>query len=293
MNNQGALIVGASGLIGRYLYQHLQSCGSRALGTYHSNGQHGLVHFDITCSPLHTLPLEGINCAIICSAITTLDRCKQDPELSYQVNVLGIERVLSHLDQSGILPVFLSSASVFDGQRGNYREDDERNPISVYGEQKVEVENFIFSSLREYLIIRPGKVFGLARGEGVLFSEWLARYKEGKPILCADDEQLSPTYAGDVAQGIQKLLAINARGVYHLNPPEHFSRYDLAAQFFHHLGITDVSLQRCSIDDFHFAEKRGKNTYLDASKFIQETGFVFRPLVASYRDVVSANGGLR
>lgn len=282
MKNKKILIFGASGLIGSYLYRLLKSENKEVIGTYNKNKKPGLVYFDMTNSSLDSLNAENFEYAVICSAITKLDKCKENPEYSYEVNVTGIERIIKELRKKEIIPIFISSAAVFDGDTGGYKEEDKRNPMSIYGKQKKEVEDFMTSNLRDYLIIRPGKVFGIKKGEGNLFTEWLEKYKRGEKILAADDERLSPTYAGDVARGISLLLNSNSRGFYHINSLEDYSRFEMVKDFFDYLNIKDANLIRCSIEDFDFLEKRMKNSYLDASKFIKETKFRFTDLRSCY-----------
>lgn len=275
---QKILVLGASGLVGRYLYKFLKQEHIPLVGTYNRNPARGLLHFDLTKSSLDELPLEEVSHAVICSAIAKLDKCKEEKEYSDSVNLIGTKRVLTELSQRKIASVFISSAAVFDGILGNYKEDRERNPTTVYGMQKKDIEDFIFKSVPECLVLRPGKIFGADIGEGVLFADWLAKYRSGEEIFCADDEKLSPTYAEDIAKGIVRLIEQEAAGVYHINPMEHYSRFEMAVRFFDYLSIKDAKLRRCSIDDFPFLEKRPKNTYLDASKFINQTGFKFKRL---------------
>jgi len=276
--SDGILIFGASGLIGRYLRARLAAAGHRVVGTCHRNHAPGLVPFDLATSVPNELNLGDFRLAVIAGAVTKLDQCRNDPDHSHAVNVEGTQNLLRVLWDRGVFPVFLSSASVFDGVRGNYREDAPLSPPTLYGRQKAQIEKFIADAGREALILRPGKVFGLQPGEGVLFADWWAKYCRGEPIRLADDEQLSPVWVEDVARGIEVLIERECRGIYHVNPPRHLSRFAMASRFFRHLGVRDARLVRCSIDDFDFAERRPRNTYLDAAKFIRETGFVFTEL---------------
>ncbi len=270
------LVLGASGLIGSYLYKELKEKNYETVGTYSSKERPGLIHFDLAKDNPNSLPLDNTKYLVICSAVTKIDNCHNNQEHSHAVNIEGISRVLSEAYSRDIVPVFLSSASVFDGVTGNYKEEDRRNPTTTYGKQKETIEDLMFSN--SSLIIRPGKVFGVNASEGVLFTDWLEKYQNSQEIKCADDERLSPHYVEDVARGISALLMLNAKGVYHTNPPFFKSRYEMASDFFSHLGITDANLVRCSIDDFSFSEKRPRNTYLNADKFIRKTGFTFTPL---------------
>ncbi len=291
-DQSATLVFGASGLIGRYLYARLKNQGRAMIGTRHQNGGPDLLPFDLENPRLEDLPAENVRQAVICSAVTKLDKCKNNPDYSHRVNVLGMEDLIRQLTRRGILPVFLSSAAVFDGLTGNYREEDPVNPTTVYGRQKKQVEDFITKNCRDYLVIRPGKVFGIKPGEGVLFADWLDQYRQGREIRLADDEQLSPSLVSDVADGIALLLEKKARGIYHLNPREHYSRYDLAERFFKSLGLSDVRLTRCSIDDFGFAEIRPRNTYLDPTKFIRQTGFSFTTLEKCFKLIAQEHGCL-
>jgi len=277
-NSKGIIIFGASGLIGRYLYRRLKDQGKKVLGTCYQTKVDGLIPFNLADFSLSTIDLHGIDSAVICSAITKLDRCRENPERANRINVTGTETLLTELQNRNIFPVFFSSASVFDGVTGNYTEDDPKNPTTLYGQQKARIDDFILREIRQYLILRPGKVFGTHKDEGVLFADWLGKYLRKETIRCADDEQLSPVWAEDIARAIQILLDRGARGIYHVNPPHHFSRYDLATLFFRRRGIADAQVERCSIDDFNFTETRPRNTFLDASKFMRETGFEFTPL---------------
>ena len=276
------IILGASGLIGHYLKEELTKQGREVIGTYYNDKKEGLVNFDVTNSSLNDLDLQNVKYAVLCSAMTKLDECKKNPERSREVNIVGLKKVLSELAQKKIIPIFLSSASVFDGIDGNYNEESKKNPTTVYGEQKAEIDDFITSNFKDYLIIRPGKVFGVKKEEGVLFSNWFEKYKKEEEIICADDEKLSPIYVEDLARGIILLIGNNKRGIWHLNPQEHYNRFEMANNFFNYLNIKNAKIKRCSIDDFDFLEVRPKNTFLDASKFIKETEFKFTKLEECY-----------
>jgi dTDP-4-dehydrorhamnose reductase len=272
------LIFGASGLIGRYVLDFLRKSGEEAIGTYNSNPREGLVHFDLTTSRLSDLDLEGITHAVICSAIAKVDTCKENEGYSREVNCNGVKRLIYCLCESGIFPIFFSSASVFNGEKGGYTEESEKDPRTTYGQEKASVEDFMREHIKRSLVIRPGKTFGVRRGEGVLFTDWLEKYLSGIEIFCAKDEKLSPTYSEDIARGVLSLIRLNKTGIYNFNPQEYMSRLEMAERFFRHLNIDDAIVHPCSIDDLNLLEKRPKCTFLDPSKFLREVHFSFTRL---------------
>jgi len=274
------IILGASGLVGRYLFDYLKKSGKEVVGTYNKNEKAGLFYFDITDSPIETLPIKDADYVIICSGIVKIDECKKDIDNSEKVNVIAIKRVIKEFSKKDIIPVFISGAIVFDGV-GDYKEEDIRNPANEYGKQKKEIEDYLMDNYKNYLIIRLGKVFGFKDKESD-FATWINKYNNGEEIPCIYDEDLSLTSAEDIAKGITILLEKNKRGIFHIDSGVHKSRFEFAIDFFNFLKLKDAKIIRKSVKDFNFLEKRAKNQFLDSSKFIKETNFKFTPLENSY-----------
>lgn len=286
--SDGILILGASGLAGRYLFNSMRD-RKKIIGTYCNNEQENLVHFDISKDSLDKLDLENIRYGVICSAIAKVDKCKDDLEYSNKVNVVGITRMITELTERNILPIFFSSAAVFDGELGGYKENDERNPLGIYGRQKLEIEDFLIDNFPDFLLIRPGKIFGLNLGEGGLFADWIHKYRKNERIMCAYDERISPIYAGDLARAVETLIDMDKRGIYNINPFGGYNRVELARKFFAYLGINDAKIISCSTKDLGFSEKRAKNTWMNSNKFTGETGFKFTSLEDCFKLIKEAN----
>ena len=87
-----------------------------------------------------TNELRSVNPDIIIHAagISSIDKCEQDYELALAVNVWGFNNVCELAGDGKV--VLLSSEQVFDGVVGNYKEDDEPNPINNYGHSKFGAE---------------------------------------------------------------------------------------------------------------------------------------------------------
>jgi dTDP-4-dehydrorhamnose reductase len=283
MKKNGILILGASGFIGKYLFDFFKKKGINTIGTYNHHKREDLVFFDVTKSPIEKLPLKNLQYGIICSAVAKIDECKKDMVHSNKVNKLGLEKVVKNMLDESIIPVFISGTAVFDDFKGGYKETDLRKPKNIYGLQKKQMEDFIISNSDNYLIIRLGKVFGTQKGDEGIFFDWIKKYQNCERIACAYDENLSLTYVRDVVKGISKLLEKNKRGIFHIDSGIHKSRLEFAEDFFKYLNINDAKIEKCSLDDFNFADGRAKNPYLDASKFIEETGFKFTPLEECYK----------
>lgn len=151
------------------------------------------------------------------AAYTHVDRAESEPDLCWEVNLRGVERLVEACRQAGAALVQISTDYVFDGRkRSAYLESDEPNPLSTYGRSKLEAER-VAAELSNHLIVRTAGLFGPAgpasRGS---FVETILRLAEGgKPIRVVSDRFASPTYTCDLARAIESLLL--RRGDRHLS----------------------------------------------------------------------------
>lgn len=70
-----------------------------------------------------------------CAAYTDVTKAEQEKETCYNINVIGTENLLRYF--SGKKFVYISTDYVFDGERGNYSEDDVPNPVNFYSLTKL------------------------------------------------------------------------------------------------------------------------------------------------------------
>ena len=276
------IVFGANGFIGGYLYNYLKEQGYDVIGTYHGKKRKGLIPFDITNFDLNDLNLKDVKYGVICSAMCKIDSCVSNYN-AHMVNVVGTEKLIEDLWNKKITPVFLSSAEVYNG-KGGEDETYSLNPINVYGQQKKIVDSFIKCNIvnetagwNEYIIVRPSKVFGLKKGEG-LFVDWLEKYRNNEMIHCIWDESISHLYVMDLVKCIEILINKKMFGVHNIcNPNEHLSRYEMAVKFFDYMGI-NADIEKIGWEDLNLLERRSKNVWMDMRSFISETGFKFTSL---------------
>ena len=144
------IIIGANSFIGKYLYEYF-SQKEKVIGTYFSKPEENLIQFDITNPEISSLgDLTNERYCIICSAIGRIDDCKKEEEKSRKINVEGTKKLIEQLFSKNIIPIFFSSSYVFSGDNKNPDEKDERNPRTVYGKQKKEIEDFLINSKKKF-----------------------------------------------------------------------------------------------------------------------------------------------
>ena len=125
------------------------------------------------------------------SAYTDVDGAEGDEDGARRVNV-GRTREVASL---GAPVVYFSTDYVFDGQKGEpYVESDKPNPLSVYGQTKLEGER----EIRDGWIARSSWLFAPWGKNFVL--TMLALGRERDEVSVVDDQRGCPTYVGHLAE---------------------------------------------------------------------------------------------
>jgi len=225
-----AIIIGASGLVGSHLMQACQKRGWQVLGTYHKLVQPGLIFLELTDSNRVRALIQKIQPEVVFlpAFCSNVDYCEQNPTTTYQINVEGSLNVATAALDIGAKLVFYSSDYVFNGAAGPYRETDQPNPICIYGQQKLEVENRISQLLTNYLILRITVVYGWeAQGKNFI-NRLLKTVQNGQVIKVPQDQVGSPTLVNDIAEASCRLLEAGASGIFHVAGLDWIDRYHLA-----------------------------------------------------------------
>ena len=155
------LAIGASSFVGKNFMDKYSD--KEIIATYNTRKIKDGIHFNALTADLNEVidNFGEIHSAIIFMGDTKPISCYQNPEFSNQLNVDSITRVLNCLKEWEIRPIFISTEFAFDGEKGNYNEDDRTNPIVLYAKQKLLIEKYIQSSFSDYIIFRLAKVYGL------------------------------------------------------------------------------------------------------------------------------------
>ena len=114
---------------------------------------------------------------MFCASLSQLEKCQNNPALSYAVNVEGLEKAIKKYKSSRTKVIFFSSSHVFNGREPLCREDKIPSPQNVLGEHKVLGEKMVLQ--QGGLVVRVTKVID---PHFPRFSEWANDLKNGKPV---------------------------------------------------------------------------------------------------------------
>ena len=232
MKNQNGkiIITGADGYIGSNLRDFLETKGYEVYPlTQGESKKERFYQVEITDEESVFKVINNINPNIVIHTAgkASLAQCEKDKHSAWKINVEGTKNVIAAIKRINpiIKLVFLSSDYVFSGEKGNYKENDEPNPLTYYGKTKVESENNIKENLENYIICRTANVYG--RG-GNFFNFIVESLNKNVKIEVFEDVFYTPTYIDYFLDCLNKLLESDFKGIIHAVGREKISRYDFA-----------------------------------------------------------------
>ena len=186
------IIIGSTGRLGAALTRAYQNKFDL---TAFSHGQIDLADFDEIEHFISPLEFDVL---INCAAMTTVDMCEEQPDEAFRVNA-GAPDVLAEICEArNARLIHFSTDYVFDGEkRIPYTEQDEAEPVSVYGQSKREGEEAVLAAHERNLVIRVSWVFGPERPSFI--DNIIQRAREHPSVNAVADKFSTPTYTRDIA----------------------------------------------------------------------------------------------
>ena len=242
------LLTGASGFLGSRMYEYFgQITDEPVLAPSHRE-------LDITSldSCRRWFSENQPDTVIHLAAISDIGESERNPELSWLVNVNGTENLAICAKEWGISGRFLfaSSDQVYSGNSSDGRlnkETDALSPINLYGREKAEAEDRVFSLLPEAMGLRFAWMFDLKPGKDNYLKNLIASVMKHEPMEYAVNEFRGVSYAYEVFENIRALLLSGAPGgAYNFGSPACGNTYESAVRVYEilekHLSVPTEGL---------------------------------------------------
>lgn len=258
------LVIGANGQLGSDLVRVFQAAGDTVVPATHAQ-------LDV-CSEdqvAEAMAQAKPDLVVSTAAFHRVEECEKKQALAFQVNGTGAMNLAVACQRSGAVLVNYSTDYVFDGKKnGAYEETDLPAPLSVYGASKVLGEHLVAAYTDRYFVIRTCGLYGVAgsSGKGGNFVEtMLKKAVAGDAIRVVDDQTLTPTYTGDLAEATRKLILTGQYGLYHISSEGQCSWYEFTRYIFERAGL-NANLTPVSSSAFASPVKRPANSVLSKAK---------------------------
>ena len=211
-------------------------------------------------------PFYIVNCA----AYTAVDKAEEEKDAAFKLNSEVPAKLAGLCREHDIKLIHISTDYVFNGNNCRpYREDDMPDPQSVYALSKYEGEQ----SVLEYensIVIRTSWLYSTF---GNNFVKTMLRIGESRDELNVVFDQIgTPTYAGDLAEAIHRIIALSLEdsskfvpGIYHFSNEGVCSWYDFAVEIMNIAGF-DCNVIPVESSQYPQAAKRPLYSVLNKNK---------------------------
>lgn len=176
---------------------------------------------------------------INCAAFTAVDKAEECYELADKINGDGPTNLAKAAKEAQAKLVHVSTDYVFGGDLDiskDYKEDDKKEPVTIYGKTKLHGEQGIEANMEEYYIFRTAWLYGIGGNNFVKTMTKLGSSRD--EINVVSDQHGSPTYAKDLAeiiyQAIEKKIPY---GVYHATNQGYTTWYDFTKEILEEQAI--------------------------------------------------------
>ncbi|AQA23081.1 dTDP-4-dehydrorhamnose reductase [Rhodococcus sp. MTM3W5.2] len=237
-------MTGAGGQLGTQLLRRGSAAGLDVVGF-------GSRDLDITDGEAVDRLIEPDTVVINCAAYTAVDAAESDEEAAERVNVLGPRNLASATARVGARLIHVSTDYVFAGDADRpYETDSATGPRTAYGRTKLDGERAVLAADPNALVVRTAWVY---TGVGPDFVATMLRLERERDTVDVVDDQIgSPTYAGDLADGLLQLAGSSAvpGGVLHATNSGRASWFDLARAVFAGVGADRERVRPCTSAQF-------------------------------------------
>jgi dTDP-4-dehydrorhamnose reductase len=263
------LVTGESGLLGNRIVK-LAGRSFAVVPCHNTNSLNpGSLKLDITDAKEVSEAFERIRPDLVVHAAsqTNVDKCETDRKEAWKINVEGTHNIAVACCEENAKLVYVSTDYVFDGEKGNYVEEDETDPINYYGLTKLEGEKQVARNRENHVILRASVIYGWHPWK-LNFATWvLAQLRQGKEITVVDDHYNTPTLADNLAEIVIEVLERDLRGTYHASGSERINRFELAKRIAETFNLNPGLVRPIKMSQLtSWIARRPRDSSLDASK---------------------------
>jgi dTDP-4-dehydrorhamnose reductase len=246
-----ALVVGASGRVGRRILQRLRARGDRAVGTFVSRPFDGGVRLDVGSAPdVERIARETRpHVVFLAGGLTHVDACEERPDEALRVNVDGTAHVVRACGEAGAYLLGFSTDYVFDGADGPYAESAAPAPLSHYGFTKLAGEQLVLNAGLAAAVARTSMVYEFRPGDGNFLMFVYDRLAAGRPALCYTDQFGTPSSVEDVAAAAVEIADRRLTGLIHVAGPDFMSRAEFGRAVAAAFGMDARLIQEATTRD--------------------------------------------
>lgn len=174
---------------------------------------------------------EKFDICINCAAYTKVEQAEKEQEMAYLINAESVQNLARDCEESGCTLIHFSTDYVFNGKKNTpYTENDDTEPLNVYGASKLLGEEYIAEAMESYLIFRTSWLYSDIGNN--FFNTIRAKAEAGEALNITTSQKGTPTNAHDLADFILEIIAKDKLkyGLYNYSNVGEATWYDFAKE---------------------------------------------------------------
>jgi dTDP-4-dehydrorhamnose reductase len=241
-NRETWLVTGASGFFGSNFPSAADSAELIALtrtGVIPA-GYKSAVTADLNDPESITSAIEEVKPTYVlhAAALASHEECERNPDFAYALNANATRVIAETAHRVGSKLIYLSTDAVFNGETGNYLENDTPDPFSVYGKSKLEGEINATGVDPQSLVIRTN-FFGWSPTHSRSILEFFVNKLEAQnPIGGYTDFTVTSIYVRYLAQHICQLR--DQSGIWHVASRDALTKFDFGLNVAEVFGLNSA-----------------------------------------------------
>ncbi len=180
-------------------------------------------------------------------AYTAVDKAESEEELAHRVNAEAVSELADFCALHDIVLIHFSTDYVFNGEKNSpYTEDDECNPLGVYGRTKREGELGVLEC-ETGIVIRLSWLYSNYGKNFYLTMKNAMASDPSRELRVVNDQLGCPTEASDVSNSVSTYIlnCLNEKtewtfGLFHFTGNEVISWYDFALRIKNENGFSNL-----------------------------------------------------
>lgn len=199
------------------------------------------------------------------AALTNVDFCEINPHLANELHVNGTRYLVQAAKEIGAYFLYISTDSVFDGKKGNYKEEDIAKPLNIYAQTKYEGELEVLK-YQNSCIIRTN-IYGFNWLPKQSIAEWiLSTLRKEENITLFKDVYFSPILVNNLVDVLLEITELRLTGVFHVAGPEGISKLEFGEIIAKIYNLNQELIKPISIGELNLKAPRPSNSTLNCSK---------------------------
>ncbi len=209
---------------------------------------------------------------IHCAALANVDLCETDPQQAMQMNSEVPRKLAEYVARGGARLLHVSTDAVFDGQSGDYSEQEAPNPLGVYARSKLAGELAVAEANPQAIIARVNLFGWSISGKRSLAEFFFNNLSAQKPCMGFSDVFFCPMLANDLGLVFLKMLEAGLSGLYHTVGSRCLSKYEFGVQIARRFGFDERLVNPTSVQDSGLKAARSPNLTLKTEKLVHALG---------------------